>query len=255
MLTWLVPATAAAAVALWVAVPGQRSPETETQQAKVELPASLPETQNAAAEEARQSSAGERADSGAPDNAAEAIALGSSASADAKFAAPAEPPSEQDQDRLARQEGGDRERSASEPARSLADQAPPLASLRAAAPAAAGFEVMSPDPLIRWRVGPGVVVQYSADGGATWATQETGASAPLTGGSAPSSAVCWLVGRSGTVLRSADGGRQWQRVTFPETVDLVAVRASSALTAAVDLADGRRFGTTDGGQTWVPLQK
>src|SRR5688500_855224 len=112
MLTWLVPATAAAAaLVLWVAVPGQRSPETDTQQAKVELPAAPPpEPANAPAGDARQSSAEERADSAARDKAAESTTLGSTASGDARFAAPAEPLSEQDQSRLARQEGGDSEK-------------------------------------------------------------------------------------------------------------------------------------------------
>ena len=130
-----------------------------------------------------------------------------------------------------------------------------LAARAAAQGAAAGFDVFSTDPLVRWRIGPGVVVQYSADGGSTWTPQETGASTPLTGGSSPSPAVCWLVGRAGTVLRSADGGRQWQRIAFPEATDLVAVRASNAQAATVDLADGRSQGTTDGGRTWTLVQK
>jgi hypothetical protein len=116
----------------------------------------------------------------------------------------------------------------------------------------AGFEVVSPNTQVRWRIGPGTVVQRSADGGMTWVPQQTGAAADLTAGSSPSADVCWLVGRGGLVLRTIDGGRQWQRVPFPETVDVIALTTSNALNAVVSLADGRRFQTTDGGGTWVP---
>jgi Photosynthesis system II assembly factor YCF48 len=118
----------------------------------------------------------------------------------------------------------------------------------------AGFEVASSNPQIRWRIGPGAVVQHSADGGATWTAQQTGPAAELTAGSSPSADVCWLVGRGGVVLRTTDGGRQWQRASLPQTGDIIAVTASNALNAVVSTADGRRLQTTDGGRTWVPAQ-
>jgi hypothetical protein len=114
-------------------------------------------------------------------------------------------------------------------------------------------DVVSPNPQVRWRIGPGAVVQHSVDGGMTWAAQQTVAGAILTAGNAPSADVCWLVGRGGVVLRTTDGGRQWQRVPFPETVDIIVVTASNALNATVSSADGRRFQTTDGGGTWAPV--
>jgi photosystem II stability/assembly factor-like uncharacterized protein len=112
-------------------------------------------------------------------------------------------------------------------------------------------DVVSPDARIRWRITPGVRVQHSTDGGATWVVQQTGTSAELTAGSAPTVDVCWLVGRDGVVLRTTDGGRQWQRVAFPEAVDLTAISASSARNATLTLADGRRYATDDGGMTWT----
>jgi hypothetical protein len=262
-LNWLVPATAAAtAVALWVAVPGQRSAAPEERQAEVQTAAAPPPAPAArptpapANADAFRSDSSERADSQARGNEKD-TALGSTAPANAQPAAPAQSSLAREENRVGRQEGAASEqvRVTPEPDRSVQDRVAPVAAARAAVPATAGFEVISTDPQIRWRVGPGVVVQYSVDGGSTWSTQETGASAQLTAGSSPSPLVCWLVGRAGTVRRSADGGRQWQRVAFPESADLVAVRASNALTATVDLADGRRLGTTDGGQTWTPMQK
>ncbi len=151
-----------------------------------------------------------------------------------------------------------RRQSADQPGR-VNDSAKPTASARAAADAAggrvaAGFDVASPNPRVRWRAGAGPTVQYSADGGASWTPQPTGVSAELTAGSAPTPEVCWIVGRGGVVLRTTDGGRQWQRTPFPEAIDLTAITASTALSATVSLADGRRFGTTDGGRTWAPVR-
>lgn len=259
-LNWLVPATAAAtALALWVAVPGQRSPVPEERKTEVQTAAAPPPAPaDASATDALRSRSDRPADNLARANGND-TAPGAPASRDAQPAATVDSSLKQDENRLGRQEGlaSEQARATPEPDRSVVGRTAPIAAARAAAPATAppGFEVVSTDPLVRWRVGPGVVIQYSADGGSTWATQETGASAPLTAGTSPSPSVCWVVGRAGTVLRSADGGRQWQRVAFPEAADLVAVSASTALTATVDLADGRRLGTTDGGQTWTSAPK
>jgi hypothetical protein len=258
-LNWLVPATAAsAAVLLWVAVPGQRTPLPEERQ-NFEI-ASAPEPAASPRAEESASSAGQRSDDRALAQGASA-ATEPTASTDARAPAPAEPPStltrEEDRATAAAQKStGAQQESASAPeatARSLADQAAPLAA-RAEAALAPSFEVVSPDPQIRWRVGQAGVVQYSADGGSTWTTQETGTPSPLTAGSSPSPDVCWLVGRGGAVLRSDDAGQRWQRVAFPEAADLFGVRATSALAATVDLADGRRLVTADGGQTWTGVQ-
>lgn len=114
--------------------------------------------------------------------------------------------------------------------------------------AAPRFEIVSPDPLVRWRVGrPGV--ERSTSGGSNWDPVPTGVAADLTAGAAPSPTVCWLVGRAGVVLLSTDG-RTWRRLPFPEATDLASVRAADARTASVSAADGRVFSTSDGGVTW-----
>jgi photosystem II stability/assembly factor-like uncharacterized protein len=153
-----------------------------------------------------------------------------------------------------RNEGALNESVAVQQERALNRQVAPAARAREADAAAArvvlGFEVISPDARNRWRVGPGPIVQYSADGGTTWATQQTGAATELTAGSSPAPEVIWLVGRGGLVLRTANAGRQWQRIPFPQTVDLTAISASTTRNATVVTADGRQFATGDGGMTW-----
>jgi hypothetical protein len=110
-------------------------------------------------------------------------------------------------------------------------------------------DIVSPDPMSRWRTGAPGVVYRTTDGGATWIRQETGSAPNIIAGSSPSRDVCWLVGRAGAVLLSGDGAT-WQPRPFPEKVDLVAVAAIDAKTATVTTSDGRRFSTLDGGATW-----
>jgi hypothetical protein len=109
--------------------------------------------------------------------------------------------------------------------------------------------IVSSNPASRWRIAAGGV-QHSADGGATWRTEEVGPGASLTSGYSPSPSVCWLIGRAGNVFLSTDG-RTWRRLPFPETVDLISVAAADDKSATVTAADGRTFRTTDGGETWT----
>jgi hypothetical protein len=281
VLRWLAPAVAAAtAVAIWVAVPDRRAqfeqPEGERQRA-----ASAGTPPPAAGAAANDPAAGASSGTAAPPPEA-VIAEESGASRAAATPSPDSRPSAapeaaapplaaplgavQGTERLQKPADAQREARADELVRNesaaveqqrAVQEAAPAAPLRAAdaagARAFAGIEIVSPDPRFRWRVGPGAVIQHSADGGAAWSGQPAAVTAELTAGSAPAATVCWIVGRSGTVLRTTDGGGRWQRVPFPEEADMSAVMASSALAATVTLADGRRFRTGDGGQSWALL--
>ena len=278
-LNWLVPAAAAAtAVALWVLVPGQRTPLPETtreeqQTAATSLPRSseAPPTSQQVAEEplrvpadsptgaaaderdanARQSAAGESAAR------SDMAQTGNAAALQGRAVGQANPAATAPEERLAQVAAPAAPPPAAAPAPAAAPSPavpPPAAAMARRLEAAASVELVSPNPQIRWRIGPGALVQYSADGGATWTTQQTGASTGFTAGSAPTAEVCWLVGRGGLVLRTTDAGRQWQRVPFPETIDLTAITASSTRNASVVLAGGRRFVTEDGGMTWAPIR-
>jgi photosystem II stability/assembly factor-like uncharacterized protein len=114
----------------------------------------------------------------------------------------------------------------------------------------APFEITSPDPSVRWRIGGDLsVLEHTTNGGTTWEAASIGARVDLTAGASPSPSVCWLVGRGGVVLLSTDG-RTWRRMPFPEMTDLTAVQADDARPATVSTADARKFRTTDGGLTW-----
>jgi hypothetical protein len=247
---WLVPAAAAAtAVALWVAIPVERTPIADdepiadAQMAPAAPPAApAPTAPSAAAPTEAPVSPSRDASASARASAERSAGVAQSAREDAgSRAATRNESAAVEQEQLLRK----RER--------LAEPAPAEGRVVGAL-TAAGIDVVSPDPQRRWRIGPGSTVQHSVDGGATWMRQETGASAELTAGAAPTPDVCWLGGRAGLILRTIDGGRQWQRIAFPETVDLTAIAASSALIAILDAADGRRFRTTDGGLTWAQVQ-
>ncbi len=248
-LGWLVPiAAAATAVAIWVAVPN-RAPVQHSQSAEAALdqpeaapvpPAAAPAKATAAAEPGAQSELARAQDANAPPSAdlkerRESASLG-------KQVSPAEANARSDTAGAAR---------AAAPAASPPPPPSPAAPARLSAFAnAADTMVVSSNPATRFRLLPGGGVQRSADGGATWRSESSGATATLTAGSSPSPSVCWLVGPSGTVLLST-GGSSWRRLAFPERVDLLSIVATDQDNATVTTLDGRAFVTTDGGESWA----
>jgi hypothetical protein len=111
--------------------------------------------------------------------------------------------------------------------------------------------ILTPDPLVIWRVGRAGALERSENGGAAWRVQIQKPAAALLAGSAPSATVCWVAGRAGIVLRTTDG-EHWTKLSPPAPVDLVDIKAADAAHATVTAADGRAFATADGGDTWQP---
>ncbi len=224
-LTWAVPlAAAAAGVAVWVAVPHRNdvpAPQTIEVRRRAEeqnVPVAAPPVPAETFSDAK---------SKKDEELASQLRRETKQSADAALSAPAEN---------------------APAARSVNERGP--ARLNATLAEAAGLDILSPDPMVRWRIA-GSTVQRSTDGGVRWELQPTGAPAELTAGAAPSASTVWIVGRAGVVLLSTDG-RTWRRVPFPEITDLSGVRARDARSVSVMAADGRSFSTTDAGATWVP---
>jgi len=227
-LAWAVPlAAAATAIAVWVAIPEQRSVPVPTPAAAPATPVAAPaETQQAAPSSAAPPPAETR--EAAPRFAAPPAGTRQSAQAPA----PATPPP------------------AVVPG-STQGAAPSPTALRKQEEAANDAARQAPQSLqeaVALRAPAAARVSPSC--GAEWTAPPAVAAGPLTASSGPSMAVCWMVGRAGTILRSTDH-QSWQRVNFPEMTDLSAVLSTSAQDATVSSADGRTWTTSDGGMTWV----
>jgi Putative zinc-finger len=262
---WLAPLVAsAAAVTLWVVVPGQRN---------VAVPPPSVPAPAAATDAFKQSQPKDQAA-----NDASAAKPAEPGDAPAARAQRATPPQQARADR--REQGFSDKKEESQSAKKdagapkLAQEKPVTAEAAPAAPAApppsppasasapalrdlqksarvqaAPVEIVSTDPSRRWRIVDGAI-ERSEDGGASWAVAiRPPAGDSITGGTAPARSICWLIGSSGLVMVTSDG-ITFARVPLPERVDLTAVTATDARTAIVTTADGRRFRTDDAGRTW-----
>lgn len=135
--------------------------------------------------------------------------------------------------------------------RSVLAPARELAGLRARAVGQnVSGEILSPNPMNRWRITAGGQVQHSSNGGARWEVANIPSSDLVTSGSSPAPSVCWIVGRGGAVFVTTDGLR-FIRLMFPEAIDLVSVRATDDRNATVITSARRAFSTTDRGATWT----
>lgn len=110
-------------------------------------------------------------------------------------------------------------------------------------------DIVSPDPLSRWRARSPGTIERSEDGGRIWIPVRILAKEEVLAGASPGRLVCWLVGRNGLVLLATDG-TNFTRLPFPESVDLVAVASPEARIATVTTADGRTLRTEDAGRNW-----
>lgn len=127
--------------------------------------------------------------------------------------------------------------------------------VRAAAPGADRdviTEIVSPDPMTRWRVVGAGQVERTTDGGARWERATLPESATVTGGSSPAPSICWLVGRTGSIYVTTDGLR-FVRVPFRERVDFVSIQATDGRRATVVTIDGRTMRTEDQGANWIRI--
>jgi hypothetical protein len=289
-LAWFVPITAAAAaVALWFAVPGNvhrsatetelgrtgqvaQSPiappppsaltpqttRTETDRSQTLERKQLPAETAPSTPQLRAREEGARADT------LNEAPVAATAQAEARVASP--PAKDRIGIATERDAAGRLQAKGPEPPAepAAAAAAPPASAAPAAAPAPERFsaarsaarpasvtpDILSPDPAVRWRI-LGSALQHSSNGGSTWESVPLGFPVDLTAGAAPAANVCWLVGRNGVVLLTIDG-RTWRRVAFPEITDLSAIRTVDAggRVASVSTADGRTFVTTDAGATW-----
>lgn len=274
---WLVPATvaAAAALAIWVAVPRQRTatPAPESFQARADdavtpqPPAAPPSA--AQPSEAPQASAADQRFAPPPVAEPQAKAERRDQLADASAAPLVEskkesivvagetPPVDVQALRRGAVAGAASAAAPAAPAaeRQEADAPSRDRLLRENAQLAAGLRgspllIVAADGAARWqRTGSRVEFAPRADAGFTAVSLPVSADA-IVAGSSPGGTVCWFVGSDGLVLMTSDGVR-FTRLAAPLNATLVGVTAADTRTATVTLADGRRFRTTDGGANWA----
>jgi hypothetical protein len=236
---WLAPVAAAAtALAIWIAVPGAPPPRSSQESVPASAPAA-PSPQPAK-EEAQRAPA-TAAKPPVVERRDEKRLVDKAPTSEVAAAPPLEaaPPPAANESPAAAAPRAFSEGAAADAISKSARQANSIAS-----------EIVPSNPLSRWRITRGRIVEHSTDGGTTWQEQPTGATSTLAALSAPSPLVCWVVGQAGVVLLSTDG-LTWRRMGFPTTADLVSVRATDERTARVTDVSGRRYVTTDGGMTWI----
>jgi hypothetical protein len=113
-----------------------------------------------------------------------------------------------------------------------------------------------PGTKIIWKIDDDGRVRRTNDLGDSWKVQDTGTSATLFSGSAPSEKVCWLVGTFGTVLVTIDAGAHWTKATVPINSTIDRIDATDGRHAVVTLQSSTvQFETFDGGQNWSLVKK
>jgi hypothetical protein len=282
-LRWLVPvATATMVAALWVLtprpepIPAAIADTDVATQAQAPAPSQTPSTADTKEQEtasprgqlSRARSLSKREEASTPplepqptrDEARQGLRV-----AEERAAAPAPAPPASEADRADQKAGPQPNVALTAPAAPAAGRpapAPPTAvapatralgqgnTQEAFAAVAAQFEVVSPDPMTRWRVIGAGRVERSTNGGAQWQPAARPESATLTGGSSPAPSICWLVGRTGAVYVTTDGLR-FIRVPFPSRTDFVSIQATDGRRATVVTIDGRTMRTEDQGATWI----
>lgn len=254
-LRWLVPiAAAATTVAIWIAIPSdQRPPLSREAAIPAETPTPPPEQPVLvlpAAPDAPAPKPEEPADLGSTGAAARPAEKEADAAVSAEIGAERAAVTElrgmpaatqQPRDETAASPAGSRP-----PASAALESGAAIMARQAVMPP---VEIVSPNPVNRWRVLGGTRVERSTNTGTSWEPAIIQGGTVISGGSSPEPLVCWLVGPAGAVRVTTDGIR-FDSVPFPEAADLVSVRASSATIAVVTTIDGRQFRTDDRGSSW-----
>jgi hypothetical protein len=209
---WAVPVAAAAtAVAIWVAVPDNTSQDEF-------------ERTVAPALERRPAAPGETASADAAAPRAEQEAAPQSSRRDQALSGFADRVDTQEKRAASANEADQDLKAETSPA------APPAAARAAEAPAApdqARFrtetlsglqrqasvaEVLSPDPLVRWRIVPPDRLERSTDGGKTWTTVTLPQPVDLIGVRAPTATSAIATAADGRQFRTDDQGKTWNPV-------------------------------------------
>ncbi len=102
-----------------------------------------------------------------------------------------------------------------------------------------------------WISGFDGIILHTADGGKTWAKQESGVTLSIETLYFLDAQNGWAGGWAGLVLHTTDGGRKWQVVKIPgATWSLSSITFSDAKNGWISGFAGQLFRTKDGGANW-----
>ncbi len=112
------------------------------------------------------------------------------------------------------------------------------------------FSVSFPNENDGWACGRWGTILHTADGGQSWARQESGTTMTLSSVFFADAKTGWIVGNGGTILHTADGGNTWEQQKSPVpffhmNVCFVSLREGWIVSEMTHILH-----TVDGGQTW-----
>ncbi len=109
-----------------------------------------------------------------------------------------------------------------------------------------------------WAVGDGGTIVKTTDGGASWNSQNSGATTRLSCVQFVDANTGWAVGDGGTIVKTTDGGATWSAQNSGTTNQWLSsvcfVDSNRGWAVGFDYGSGLGsiLKTTDGGVTWVP---
>jgi len=101
-----------------------------------------------------------------------------------------------------------------------------------------------------WVIGAAGRIEKTTNGGRSWQTQRSGASAPLLSISFTNADDGWIVGEEGVILHTRDGGRHWTHQNSGTAANLWSVSFADRLHGCAAGDHGVLLCTSDGGRTW-----
>ncbi|MBT8342102.1 MAG: hypothetical protein HKP58_14405 [Desulfatitalea sp.] len=113
------------------------------------------------------------------------------------------------------------------------------------------FGVSFPSAESGWICGRWGVMYHTADGGKTWAPQDTGTDVTLLNAFFVDPQKGWAVGDTGTILHTANGGKTWKKQECPvPSFYLMDVFFISSTTGWIVTERTHILYTDNGGETW-----
>jgi|GEM_PF-3301062 len=114
------------------------------------------------------------------------------------------------------------------------------------------YSVNFPTRTSGWAVGSGGAIWHTSDGGESWGGQKSGATTDLTQIAFVGPEFGWTVGDDGTILHTEDGGSNWKKQNSGTSDNLWSVAFVTKHSGWAAGGNGTILHTDDGGNSWKP---